>query len=65
MVARYPKGSRVAVFYNPADPADCALDPGSSKGFVKRSILFILGALFIEILAIFGLAYVGFAMLEH
>jgi len=26
MVAKYPRGAKVAVYFNPANPADCALD---------------------------------------
>jgi hypothetical protein len=35
MVAKYPKGTKVAVYYNPADPADCALDCNLPQATVR------------------------------
>ncbi|MBV8210959.1 MAG: DUF3592 domain-containing protein [Burkholderiaceae bacterium] len=43
VVARYPDGSTVAVYYNPADPSDAVLEPGGNTGI---TIVHLIGWLF-------------------
>lgn len=45
MVAKYPRGAKVAVYYNPADPADCALDchlPQANIRALRKAVVAIL-----------------------
>jgi hypothetical protein len=63
MVARYPMGAAVAVFHNPTDPADCALDVSFRKGYLRRSILMILAVIPFELVSIFALKFAVFYML--
>jgi len=43
VVARYPDGATVQVYYNPADHADAVLEPGSGAG---NRLLYLIGAVF-------------------
>jgi hypothetical protein len=43
IVERYPDESRVQVFYNPADPSDAILEPGSTGGI---KFLYLVGGIF-------------------
>jgi hypothetical protein len=46
IVQQYPDKSRVQVYYNPADPADAVLEPGSTGGI---GILYGVGGIFAAI----------------
>jgi Protein of unknown function (DUF3592) len=48
LVARYPVGAIVPVYYNPADPNDCLLDPFANRGLSGDvlKLFAILGAFF-------------------
>ena len=43
IVARYPDGASVTVYYNPADPSDSVLEPGATRGI---SLLALIGGVF-------------------
>jgi hypothetical protein len=43
VASRYPNKSKVRVFYNPADPSEAVLEPGTSSGLIW---LYFVGALF-------------------
>jgi hypothetical protein len=46
IAARYPDGSRVTVYYDPADPERAVLEPGVSAG---SYIVFSIGAIFLVV----------------
>ncbi len=48
LVARYPVGAIVPIYYNPADPNDCLLDPYANRGLLGDvlKLLAILAAFF-------------------
>jgi hypothetical protein len=48
-VARYPAGSDVTVYYNPADPADATLDPRTTWG---TRVLWMVALLLLVITAV-------------
>ena len=57
MVARYPEGKRVKVFYDPADPATATLEPGELGGIFNMAMVaggFILVGGVIVALTIWG-----------
>ena len=43
IVQRYPDKSKVQVYYNPADPSDAILEPGSTGGV---NVLYLIGGIF-------------------
>jgi len=43
LVARYPDGSSVSVYYNPANPSESVLEPGATRGI---QILGLIGGIF-------------------
>ncbi len=43
IVQRYPDKSKVQVYYNPADPSDAILQPGSAGGI---NVLYLIGGIF-------------------
>ena len=51
LVARYPVGAIVPVYYNPSDPNDCLLDRYANRGLFgeARNLFAILGAFFATI----------------
>jgi len=49
VVARYPAGSDVTVYYNPADPADATLDPRTTWG---TRVLWMVALLMLMITAV-------------
>ena len=57
VVDRYPDRSKVQVFYNPDDPSDAVLEPGSSTGLVCLyvvSAMFSIGGLFFLVMSLTG-----------
>jgi hypothetical protein len=57
VVAKYPRQSRVTVYYDPANPADAVLEPGLSSGIYVVfgvSVLFALFGVFFLISALTG-----------
>lgn len=57
IVDRYPDKSKVQVFYNPDDPSDAVLEPGSSTGLVCLyvvSAMFSIGGLFFLVMSLTG-----------
>jgi hypothetical protein len=43
IVQRYPDKSKVQVYYNPADPSESILEPGSTGGI---NVLYLIGGIF-------------------
>jgi hypothetical protein len=58
LVERYPDKSRVTVCYNPADPSEAVLEPGSTGGI---SILYGVGGIF----AAAGLLFLLMSLTGH
>jgi hypothetical protein len=58
LVERYPDQSTTEVYYNPADPAESVLEPGSSSGL---TVLQVIGA----ISTLFGLVFLVMSLTGH
>jgi hypothetical protein len=58
LVNRYPDKSKVDVYYDPANPADAVLEPGSSSGL---SFLYLIGGIF----AVGGLFFLVMSLTGH
>ena len=58
IVDRYPDKSKVQVFYNPDDPSDAVLEPGTTTGLV---CLYVVSAMF----SIGGLLFLVMSLTGH
>jgi hypothetical protein len=58
IVDRYPDKSKVQVFYNPDDPSDSVLEPGTSTGLV---LLYVVSAMF----SVAGLFFLVMSLTGH
>ena len=58
LVDRYPDNSKTDVYYNPADPSESVLEPGSSSGL---TFLYVIGAAFL----LFGLVFLVMSLTGH
>jgi hypothetical protein len=45
ILARYPQGQQVTVYYDPSDPRTCVLEPGATPGTYQGYLLGGLGLL--------------------
>jgi hypothetical protein len=65
LVARYPVGAMVPVYYNPSDPNDCLLDPFANFGLSGDAlkVFAILGAFFAALY--YGASAVTHAVAAH
>jgi hypothetical protein len=62
IAARYPDGAGVSVYYNPADPSDSVLEPGSTGGIPVLSLIgwaFAAGGLFFLYMSVTGRVHTG------
>ncbi len=60
VAARYPVGALVPVYYDPADPSDCLLDPFANRGILGAALKLL------AILALFSAAlYYGASAATH
>ncbi|SRR5579871_2699961 len=61
-VGRYPDNSSVQVYYNPEDPSDAVLEPGSSGGLTVLFAgggAFVLAGLFFLLMSLTGHVHLG------
>lgn len=62
IVARYPDGAAVSVYYDPADPSDSVLEPGSTGGITLLDLIgwaFAAGGLFFLYMSVTGRVHTG------
>jgi len=62
IVARYPDGAAVTVYYDPADPSDSVLEPGGTSGIALLRLIgwaFAAGGLFFLYMSVTGRVHTG------
>jgi Protein of unknown function (DUF3592) len=62
IVARYPDGAAVTVYYDPVDPSDSVLEPGGTRGIAFLRLIgwaFAAGGLFFLYMSVTGRVHTG------